>query len=152
MATKYDSLKFNDFLYWILAINSSIIHGKNKMVLLQQLIDTIDASIIMYFYLQVVRYHGYINLISIPYSNIINKIIFFLFTVISFYLSVFWHCLHPLADRTALPLCTLPTPPLHHSMSLSLTRKPHRLVAPPRGAPCWGQGEVYSPQRSTCIR
>lgn len=49
----------------------------------------IDASIIMYFYLQVVRYHGYINLISIPYSDIINNIIFFLFTVISFYLSVF---------------------------------------------------------------
>lgn len=49
----------------------------------------IDASIIMYFYLQVVRFHGYINLISIPYSNIINNIIVFLFTVISFYLSVF---------------------------------------------------------------
>lgn len=49
----------------------------------------IDASIILYFYLQIVRFHGYINLISIPYSNIINKIIFFLFTVISFYLSVF---------------------------------------------------------------
>lgn len=71
MATKYDSLKFNDFLYWILAINSSIIHGKNKMVLVQLTVDMIDASIILYFYLQIVRFHGYINLISIPYSNII---------------------------------------------------------------------------------
>lgn len=39
MAAKYDSLKFNDFFVLNpIAINSSIIHGKNKMVLVQQLI------------------------------------------------------------------------------------------------------------------